>query len=369
MRRIDFNKKYILLLILPFSLVLTSIASYNPFTTEKIYSSSIYKVMSQILSNITGLLPFSLAEVLLVCFVIIALWWLLKTIVNIIRCNSKRIQIIKRSIFRIVIAVSIIYFSFIVLWGLNYHRLPLSEITNLELREGSIDDLIGLCENLVVRNNNLRKLVQEDNEGIMYLPNGHRDVFNRAYLGYYKASKLYPTLQGKYGKPKGVILSEVMSYLGISGVYFPFTLEANVNISIPDSMIPSTTCHEMAHQYGFAREDEANFIAYVTCNAHPNEDFQYSGNLLAMIHSMNALYEYDTDKYRELYNTLDIGVKKDLSNISHYWKQYKGPIERASNKVNDSYLKANKQEDGVKSYGRMVNLLLAEYRLKQSINE
>ncbi len=369
MKKNNIIRKYIFLLIIPFSILLTIIASNNSSLTEKIYSSSSYKVISQIISNITGLLPFSLAEILFIFILVFVPYWLLKTLIQIIRSKSKKIKHIKRAIFKIVKAISIIYFSFIIMWGLNYHRLPLANITNLKIEDSSVDDLIGLSEHLVNRNNVLRKLVHEDNNEVMDLPEGYGDVFNRAYLGYSNASKLYPALQGKYGKPKGVIFSEAMSYMGISGIYSPFTLEANVNVSIPDSMIPVTTCHEMAHQYGFAREDEANFIAYITCNAHPNYDFKYSGNLLAMIYSMNALYEADTDTYRELYNMLDSDVRRDMSYISQYWKKYEGPIEETSSKINDSYLKANQQEDGVKSYGRMVDLLLAEYKLKKSINE
>lgn len=369
MKKTSVIRKYLFLLILPFSILLTFVASSNSILTENIYSSSVYKGISQILSNITGILPFSLGEMLFIFIVLYIPFWLVRTLIKIIRNKSEKIKLIKSSIFSIIKVISIIYFLFVIMWGLNYHRLSLASLSNLKIEESSVDDLIGLSENLVNKSNSLRKLVQEDKNGIMYLPKGHGDVFDRAYLGYDKASKLYPVLQGKYGNPKGVIFSEAMSYLGISGIYSPFTFEANVNVSIPDSMIPVTACHEMAHQYGFAREDEANFIAYLTCNAHPNYDFQYSGNLLALIYSMNALYEADSASYRELYYTLDPAVRKDISYISQYWKKYEGPIEKTSSKINDSYLKANHQEDGVKSYGRMIDLLLAEHKQHLSINE
>lgn len=369
MKKINFRNRYLILLMLPFSILLTFAASQNPFITETIYSSVFYKVTSQILSNITGILPFSLGEFLLICTVVYFIFWLFKTLINIVRNGSKRILIIKHAFLKIFTVISIIYFCFIIMWGLNYHRLPLSEIISLKTEDNLIEDLIAVCENLVEKNNSLRKLIQEDNNGVMHLPNGHRDVFKRAYLGYYEASKLYPILKGNYGRPKGIVFSEIMSHLGISGIYSPFTLEANINVSIPHVLIPFTTCHEIAHQYGFAREDEANFIAYVTCNLHPDKDFQYSGNLLAMTYSMNSLYEYNTDKYREIYNMLDFSVKRDLADISAYWKKYEGPIERASSKVNDTYLKANQQEDGIKSYGRMVDLLIAEYKQKLPVNE
>jgi len=93
-------------------------------------------------------------------------------------------------------------------------------------------------------------------------------------------------------KAKGVILSEVMSYLGIGGVYFPFTGEANVNISMPILQFLSPLARN-GHQIGFAREDEANFIAYIACKNHPSPDFQYSGILSALINATNTLYRYN----------------------------------------------------------------------------
>ncbi len=120
----------------------------------------------------------------------------------------------------------------------------------------------------------------------------------------------------------------------------------------------------MAHQRGFAREDEANYIAYLTSTYHPHKDFQYSGTLLALIHSMNAMYRYDKEKHSKLKSEYGAGLTRDLINMNNYWKKFEGSIERASTKMNDMYLKSNMQQDGVHSYGRMVDLLLAEQRSK-----
>ncbi len=359
-RQIKFNKKIILLLF-PLSVILVYFSSKLPSITEKIYSNGVYKFISQILSNITGIVPFSIGEVGLIIIVIICTWWLIKNIIMILKIKNNIVKKLLKLSYRVIIAVIIVYFIFNFIWGLNYYRLPFSDIARIDIKEASTDELAELCEYLIEQGNTLRTKVNENNAGVMYLPNGHKDIFNRSYLGYNNASAIYPELRGRYGKPKGVIFSEVMSYMGISGIYSPFTAEANVNISIPDSMIPSTTCHEMAHQYGFAREDEANYIAYLTCSMHPDVDFQYSGNLLAIIYSMNALYKYDAHRYWMLYENYSDGIKNDLKNISAYWSHYEGPIEKASDKLNDTYLKINRQQDGVRSYGRMVDLLLAEF--------
>jgi hypothetical protein len=86
---------------------------------------------------------------------------------------------------------------------------------------------------------------------------------------------------------------------------------------------------------------------------------QYSGTLLALVTATNALYGYAPDDCRQITDTYNAGVRRDLNNYSDYWDQFKGPVAEASTTVNNNYLKSNKQADGVNSYGRMVDLLLA----------
>ena len=288
------------------------------------------------------------------------------TVIRSVKYPKKRKTVIFSFLANILVAVSLIYFVFVVIWGLNYNRLPFSKIANFDTRPASVKELADLCENIIQRTNALRKYVALDEKGVMYIPGGYRDVFKRSSIGYERAATIYSVLSGTYGIPKSVIFSNIMSYTGISGVYFPFTAEANVNTAVPNSMIPNTACHEMAHQRGFAREDEANYISYLTCSMHPDSDFQYSGSLLALIYSMNALYNYDQTRYNQLHLKCSKGVIEDLSSIDAFWKKYQGPVEQVSDKINNIYLKANMQKDGVYSYGRMVDLLIAEFRMKLS---
>ncbi len=172
----------------------------------------------------------------------------------------------------------------------------------------------------------------------------------------------YLFLSGKYGPPKPVLLSRLMSHSNIIGIYSCLTGEANIDIDIPEIAIASTAMHEMAHQRGFAREDEANYIAYKTCMAHPDVDFKYSGSVMALQYSMNALYDDNPDRYFEIASNYSPGYLRDLEAQREYWKQFQGITKEVADKMNDTYLKLNGQEDGVKSYGRMIDLLLAEYK-------
>ena len=355
--------KYWLILLFPLGILLSYTAQFLPHEIERFYSKQAYRAIAQIFSIMTGIIPLSVAELLVILSLITVIILLGRFIYNlwVFRRPSHTLLI---GIGNAFIIVSIVYFSFVLIWGLNYHRLPFSDIAGLDAEPASVKELEAVCQNLIARANQIRPSVLENDRGVMRIPASKGDVFKRASLGYVEAANFYSELGGTYGIPKGPIFSRFMSISGISGIYFPFTWEANVNVETPDCMLPATTSHEMAHQRGFAREDEANYIAYLTCTLHPDVDFQYSGILLALIHSMNALYRYNPDQYAVLRKGYDPGIERDLYDLNLFWKQFEGPIERTSSKINNAYLKSNMQEDGIHSYGRMVDLLIAEYRLK-----
>lgn len=363
------QKKLLLILFLPLAILISYIASKFPYAIERLYSNTLYRFISQSLSQFTGIFPFSVGELLLTTVVIFFFATIIITIIKLIRDSDKRIHLVLNFFLNTIIVISIIYFTFIMVWGLNYHRLPFAEISKLDTKPSSTDELVIVCNDLIDRVNRMREDVQEDSLGVMKLKYDNNEVFIKASQGYDAASNLYDELGGKYGRPKGLILSRGLSISGISGIYSPFTFEPNVNIEIPDCMIPSTICHEIAHQRGFAREDEANFISYLTCNLHPDIEFQYSGTLLALIHSMNTLYKHDKDEFIKLRKRYGDGVIRDLISVREFWESYEGPVERASNKLNNAYLKSNYQKDGIQSYGRMVDLLIAEYRSKKSTSD
>ncbi|MBZ9633969.1 DUF3810 domain-containing protein [Clostridium sp. FP1] len=362
MKKFSFNKQSFLILLLPLGIILSQISTIFPNYIENLYSSFFYKIIANILSWITGFLPFSLAEIIIVSFSTFILWYVSKTIFNLFKGKNKRLEISKNFILNILAITGLIYFSFQLLWGFNYQRLTLDKVFQLNVRTSSSKELADLCELLINNSNTIRTKIKENQYGIMELPYNKKYILKTAQLGYDNASIKYPKLKGNYGTPKGILLSIPMCYTGITGFYFPFTNEANINMAEPDSFLPFTTAHEMAHQRGFAKEDEANYIAYIACIKHPDINFQYSGALSALSYSFNALRKSDTQKYNELISTCSMAVHNDLKYNQDFWNQYSGPIEKINDKINDTYLKSQNQESGTKSYGAMVDLLLAEYR-------
>ncbi|HHW55800.1 MAG: DUF3810 domain-containing protein [bacterium] len=357
--------RIILPILLLLGLALSLIAPYFPGQIEALYAGKLYYWTIRPYSLYTGLFPFSLAEFTLISLGIFAVYQVAIMFISISRGEGLSLSKLPGKLTRLAFALALLYLSFNLMWGLNHNRLTFAEIMELELEPSTVEELAELARHLVAWANELREQVVEDERGVMTLPRGIPDMFNRAQLGFEEAAKIYPQLGGRYGSPKGVLLSRYWSYTGISGTYFPFTAEANVNIHMPHLLLPATTAHEMAHQRGFAREDEANYIAYLACTQHPDPDFQYSGVMLALIHTMGSLAKHHRESWQEIRAQYSPGVSRDLLDYSQYWKGYEGPINETTTRVNDTYLMANGQKDGIESYGRMVDLLLAEFRRQQ----
>jgi len=234
----------------------------------------------------------------------------------------------------------------------------------LTLQDSTKEELYEMCLHLAKEANELRgQITSLDEQGIFALSGSKHETALKTRDAMKHLSEQYPILDGWNVAPKSVLLSKLMSHTEITGVFFPFTMEANVDVDIPDYSIPSTMCHELSHLTGFMREDEANYLAYLACVDSGDTELAYSGNMLALIHSGNVLYRSDPQLYRQLCNTYSDGVNLDFEADRAYWKRFENTVvSKVSDQINDTYLKANSQKDGVQSYGRMVDLLLAHWK-------
>ncbi len=325
------------------------------------YTQTINKLYIQFLSLCTGVLPFSLFEICVYLLVMVVLGYILYRFIHLFTgANSwkKQLQATLIHMFYLVFSLLMI---FLWSWGFNYHRLPLAKTIGLSTSTYTTEDLGKLYMCLIDSANTLRESVEEDAAGYMAISGGYRDVFRRSQVAYTTLAKKYPFFSGHYGPPKAIMASSWMNYTGITGIYSPFTAEANVNVAILDQALPYTTLHEMAHQRGFASEDECNFIAFLACSLHPDKDFQYSGYLLALAYTNATLSKSDPVLLSTLNQKISPKVRADLLHSNTFWRNYEGPLEEMSSKVNDTYLKANGIPEGEQSYGEMVDLLLSYY--------
>ena len=348
------------LLLLPLAVLLPRLAGRYPHVVERIFGQGLYPVISAILRTVFGIVPFSVAEWLLYGLVIgvpvLVLTILLRTVL-------KRVSWLKFTRFLITLLIigCVAFNAFYVLWGFNYFRPGLSWRLGLDVHDRPVEELTGLCYALAEEANALREQAPEDARGVFMLQGSIQESFNKIPEAYRSLYQDMPQIGANAARPKAVTFSTGLSWAGISGIYIPFTAEPNVNIDQPALLIPSSAAHESAHSLGIAREDEANFAAYLACMASDDKATQYSGVMLALIHSGNQLYKADRDAYSTLYETYSEKIRQDLADYDLYWTAFEGPVEETMTKVNDGYLKYNQQESGVRSYGEMVDLLLAYF--------
>lgn len=329
------------------------------------YATTVYPILSKLGNLLFAALPFSMAEILVILLLPVVLTYLIFCIISIKKSKGKGATALRVLMINPLCAVGTLLLVFLLCCGINYYRDSFAETSGLPIQDSSRQEVAILYDELVKQANTQRSSLETDSEGNLINPSIDA-LRETAQASFDKMEAEYPTLKSGYSAPKLVLLSRGMSWCGISGVFFPFTFEANVNADIPAFTIPSTMCHELTHLRGYMREDEANFISYLACRNSDSPYFQYSGTLLALIHTGNALYGADPDTYFSLNAGLNDGVLQDLSVNNQYWQQFEGPVSDVASSVNDAYLKANQQQDGVQSYGRMVDLLLADYRARHS---
>lgn len=350
--------RLIWLLLIPIGFLLPNIAKHFPSAIEHYYSTALYRIINSVLHTITGIFPFSLSEIVLYSLIIFAIAYIAVWAILLIKNKSVFIKFC-HSLVTLLIIFGVTLNAFYLMWGFNYFRPSLQELMQLEVKSRPVSDLEELCNYLATEAKALRGSLYEDANGVFALPDDISGCFERIPACYENIKSYNKIFTHKAAKPKYVLWSRGLSVMGISGIYIPFLAEPNVNVHQDALLIPASAAHECAHGLGIAKENEANFIAYLACVNSDDKYIQYSGYMLALIYSANALYANDEDAYLTLYESYNEGMRNDLRSHNEYWRSFEGPVEETVNKVNDNYLKHNQQESGVKSYGEMVDLLLA----------
>jgi len=368
-------------------MLLTHMAHNNPDATERWFSMGIYRVLTETYGRVFGYLPFSVFQFVIVVFIPTAMGYVILTMYRIISgrnwprwlsregssglntaylrwdSSNLRIKNVTYLVSNGAFLVGIIWFMFTIGAGLNYARREFGETIGLEIRSSSVEELTALTEILVAHANEYATQVERNEYGHMIISADSYFALSREARDIFReAGDQFPVLRGFVPRAKPIVYSQFMSRLRITGVYVPFTMEAHVNVHVPDYHIPATMLHELAHFRGIMREDEANFIAWLLGYHSGNADFMYSGTMLALTYALNQLHRANPSEGQRVMEELSEYVWADFRANREYWQQFEGRLAEISEELNDAYLRANRQEDGVYSYGRMVDLLLAYFR-------
>ncbi|MGO4971337.1 DUF3810 domain-containing protein [[Clostridium] aminophilum] len=343
------------------------------------YRENIYRMISEQVSRISGTVPFSVTELAAGLMILI----LAGSFLGIFRRGPKAGRFF-RWLGGTYLTAALLALLYVTNCGINYRSVPFSEKSGLaaEVRKNAESDgydrraLAELCAYIAERLNEAEgkrmehaedngmersaENVGETRTAVSY--GAETEIGEEARKAMEGLSDEYPDLSGYYPIPKPLVTSRFFSEQQVTGIYLPFFVEAAWNRDIPGYNRPFTACHELSHLRGFMREDEANFIAFLACIRSENAAFARSGWLEGWVYAGNALAAEDPEAFSALYGEIPESMKKELAENNAYWDRFRGKAAEVHEKVNDAYLRAGGQEEGVKSYGRIVDLMLAHAR-------
>ncbi len=350
------QRKYFLPLFFIIQILFLKIIAFFPEFVEQFYSNGLYIFISKISRLTLGKIPFSVGDVMygiLILYFLKSIWKTRKTWKQEWKNNGLKVLSV----------LSVAYFLFHFLWGMNYYRQPLFEKMKIE-RDYTDADLLAFTKKLIAKTNEIQTQITKNDSLKVTFPYSHEQVFEMNLNVYKTLSNQYPFFEYTNPSIKKSLFSLPLTYMGFGGYLNPFTNEAQVNYLMPMYNSPTTSCHEMAHQMGFASESECNFIGFLASVKNENLYFQYSGYSTALSYCLSNWYARDEKILEQLLKTIHPGILKNYQETEDFWKQFETPIETGFHLFYDNFLKMNQQKEGMESYSKYVNLLVNYYKGK-----
>ncbi|EDK72838.1 conserved hypothetical protein [candidate division TM7 genomosp. GTL1] len=346
---------WILLIILT---ILIKWASWYPDWVEKNYTYGVYPIIGKAQRLLFGWIPFSIGDLFYTFLILVLIY---RTVLF-CRLLIKR-KLVRRhltaALQQIIFLFLFVYVFFNLLWGLNYNRKGISSQLGIQLKPYSVTELDTLTRALQAQLNGFAANVSKDQRDSF---NKKQTLFGQAADAYRQAASQYHFLQYKPSSVKPSLFSYAGNYLGFQGYYNPFSGEAQVNTTIPRFLEPFVTAHEIAHQLGYGKENEANFVAFLACKSYDSPVFKYSMYFDMYNYAIGELYRRDTGMAKSVQQQLHPQVVKDISDYRAFYKRHRNPLETFVMWGYGHYLKANNQPGGKQTYNEVVAWLIAYYR-------
>lgn len=331
--------------------------SLFPDAVERYYSTGVYPVTAQVQRRLFGWVPFSVGDILYS----LAIIYLLYKIVDFFKQLRKR-QIDKtywiNSLRKCCFVLLLVYILFNGLWGLNYNRHGIAYQLGLLTTSISKEDLAPVMEQLMLKLNAFDIAGKKNRPAI----GSNKNLFDGSVASFKNLAKTKSIFSYSPVSIKSSLFIYLGNYMGYTGYYNPFTGEGQVNTTVPLFIRPFTTCHEIGHQLGYAKESEANFAGYLSAKNSTDSTFLYSVYFELYSYGRPYLYQQDSALLKKLDKQLQPGVKKDFKELKDFFVRYENPAEKIIDKLYGQYLKANEQPSGKLSYSEVIIWLIAYYK-------
>ena len=314
------------------------------------------RVIRVSLTSVFNLLPFSFIETLVICSPLI----LFTVIAITVRCARRGAGSAWRFVCGLLCVAFLIFSLFVFGYESSYYGTTIEENTGIERSDLSPEELYSAADILLDRINEDIDKVDRLESGETVMPYTFSELNKKLNEAYAKFNEKYPAYQKMYSKLKPVLLSEPWTYLHTSGLYSFFTGEANINMNYPDFIIVSSSAHEMSHQRGIGKEDEADFASFLVTSLSDDPYIRYSGNLEIYRNILDRLYGADKDLWKKIREKEDPRIRSELTAFSVFFNQYRENVAATvSNAVNNAYIQSHNQPAGIKSYGLVVDLAVS----------
>ena len=317
----------------------------------------IAQFLSQCLAFFTGLVPIPVAELLIAGLIIVPLWGLIRAV------RRRDWSALLRGVCRLVCAGCAAAFLFVFLYGVHHTAPSLASQMGLEVGQYSVAQLEAFVAHTVEQSNTLAVQVPRDSAGTCDF-GAFRDMAKQGRAEYSRIKEDYAVFdRPQAGLVKRSFLGgRIMSYVDLAGYYCPWAAESTVSSDVVDTHIPFNIAHETAHALGIGPEAECNFAAWLACKDSQDVRFAYSGWLVAYIYAGNALYAADMDAWLAQYRRLSAEVQHDLQVLNDSIERFENTkTSELGSAANDALIKATGQADGIRSYGKVVDLMLAYF--------
>lgn len=331
-------------------------AALLPELNERLYVRTVYPQVVACVSLVSGRVGFSVGEALACAAVAACAAGLFRFFVLLYLRRGERARRTEAGLRLSAWLAAVALWLFMLAFGLNYQRPLLFDMLGFERRGAGAAELEAMSSEVV---RGINESYAEAHAADSPAP-GLDEIVSLLNESFETAPDLALLPRGRYARPKPLFFSGVVTRLGLSGIYSPFTGEPNYNADMPDFQLPFTIAHEMAHQRGVARESEANFVAYLVCVSSRDPFVRYSGyrNGLGVL---SELYRVEPEKARELLKQLGPGYREDSRRAAHFWARASGPAAALSRRVNDLYLRANRVNKGTADYAASTTLIIGYY--------
>ncbi|MBV9234141.1 MAG: DUF3810 family protein, partial [Candidatus Eremiobacteraeota bacterium] len=304
---------------------------------ERAYANGAYPGWERLAVWLGAPLPWSLGDAAFAIGAIAIVW----QVVALARARRRRVAAMALNCLTIV-ALYALWFS--LAWGWNYARAPLETRVRFDARRITDEAAARLRDRAIAQLNALaapahaRAAAPLDQAGL-------RAAWLPAVM---RAGDAWAPLTGP---PKPTLADPFMVASGTSGFINPLTL----NVALASDLLwferPFDLAHEWSHDAAYAREDEANYLAILTCLRSPDSAVRYSGWF--------ELFLYLPQKPRY--------ARREF--VPLVWSDFRALRRRNARHINvllahwswrtyNAYLKSNRVAAGIANYDQVTRLML-----------